>query len=482
MFARDWEWSELNAFALDDGAEATMGVVSGRRRQGKSFLLDALAQATGGFYFCAYEETEGEALRRFGEELGRYTGDVGPLRFGRWEEAVDALLELGRERPATVVIDEFPYLAARSRALPSVLQVAYGPRRAERLGSRTRLLLCGSSMAFMGGLLSGTSPLRGRASLELVVHSLDYRQAARFWGLEDDPRLAFLVHTVVGGTPAYRREFVRGDAPEGRDDFDGWVCRTALSPSCPLFREARYLLADEADLRDRAVYHAVLAAIAVGNGTSGRVAGYLERPASDITHPLTVLQDCGMVVREDDAFRGNRRTYRIAEPLIAFDHAVARPALRQLERGAAGEVWADARPRYLSAVVGPRFEQLCRDWVGQFADAATFGGMPMEVSHGSVPDPANRTSYEVDVVVRGAVGQDIGVLLSVGEAKWDRVMGVGHLERLRWVLKLLEGRGVDVSSARPACYSGAGFTAELREAEERGEVVLVDLGRLYAGG
>lgn len=480
MFDRDGEWSELTAFASDARPDATVGVVSGRRRQGKSFLLDSLARASGGFYFCAYEATESESLHRFGEELGQYTGAVAPMRFDRWEQAVDALLALGREQPLVVVLDEFPYLARATPSLPSIVQVAYGPRRPERLESRTRLLLCGSSLAFMGKLLAGTSPLRGRASLELIVHPLDYRQAAAFWQL-DDPRLALLVHSVVGGTPAYRKEFVGDDVPDGMADFDSWVCRTALSPSSPLYREARYLLADESDLRDRALYHSVLAALATGNATAGRIAGFLERPISDITHPLTVLQDCGLVRREEDAFRRNRSTYRVAEPLIAFDHAISRPKRPLLDRRLAHQVWTTARPRFLSAVVGPHFEQVCRDWVANFASPETFGGMPIDVTYGTVADPAARTGMELDVVVRGAVGQDNGVLLSVGEAKWDRTMGMSHLDRLRHALILLAARGVDTTATRPACYSGAGFTPELRAAEARGEVVLVDLRRLYEG-
>ena len=481
MFARDREWSELTAFAVDEGPEATMAVVSGRRRQGKSFLLDSLARAAGGFYFCAYEATEAESLRRFGEELGQYTGSIAPMRFDRWEQAVDALLALGKDKPVPVVIDEFPYLARATPSLPSIVQVAYGPRRPERLESRTRLLLCGSSLSFMGKLLSGTSPLRGRAGLELVVQPLDFRQAAAFWGIEEDPRLALLVHSVVGGTPAYRREFVRDDVPAGLDDFDDWVCRTALSPRSPLYREARYLLADESDLRDRALYHSVLAALASGNATAGRIAGCLERPTSDITHPLTVLQDCGLVRKETDAFRRNRSVYRVGEPLIAFDHAISRPKLPLLDRGLADQVWASSRPRFLSGVVGPHFEQICREWVAHFAAPETFGGMPIDVSYGTVPDQAERTAHEIDVVVRGAVGQDNGVLLSLGEAKWDQVMGTGHLERLRHAAALLAARGVDTSAVRPACYSGAGFTDELRAAGDRGEVVLVDLERLYRG-
>jgi hypothetical protein len=128
--------------------------------------------------------------------------------------------------------------------------------------------------------------------------------------------LALKVHAIVGGTPAYRREFARDDAPEGPGDFDGWVTRTVLNPASPLFREARYLLADEPDLRDIGLYHSVLAAIAGGNNTRGGIASYIGRKSGDLAHPLNVLQDCGLIVREPDAFRDNRSTFRIAEPLL----------------------------------------------------------------------------------------------------------------------------------------------------------------------
>ena len=93
------------------------------------------------------------------------------------------------------MIDEFPYLAKANPALPSILQNAIAPRRTRREGSRSRLLLCGSAMTFMGTLLSGSAPLRGRAGLELVVPTLDYQLAAEFWNVTD-PTLAIKVHAV----------------------------------------------------------------------------------------------------------------------------------------------------------------------------------------------------------------------------------------------------------------------------------------------
>jgi AAA+ ATPase superfamily predicted ATPase len=480
MFDRDHEWSTLTRFAVDDQPGAMLGVVSGRRRQGKTFLLDALCRATGGFYFGAVEETETESLRRIGTALTDFLNLPVPFRPTDWYEVVDALLALGRERPVPVVLDEFPYLVKASPALPSIIQQAYGPLRDERVESRTRLLLCGSALSVMGGLLSGNAPLRGRASLELVVRTLDHRLSEQFWGITDH-RLAVQVNSVVGGTPAYRRELARNDVPAGLEDFDDWVVRTVLSAESPLFREARYLLAEEPDLRDSALYHAVLAGVAAGNASRGGIANYLGRKSSDLAHPLDVLEDAGLLVRDADVFRDKRSTYRIAEPLITFYHAVMRPVWDQLERpGFAQRVWDGSQRRFVSNVLGPRFEEICREWALFYADDGVFGELPARVGHGVVSDPGQRTTHEVDVAVIGTGDRGKPPLLAIGEVKWGDVMGVGHLERLRHVASVLRRNDrYDTSRIRLLCFSAAGFMPELHDAERAGDVVLVGLDRLY---
>lgn len=45
----------------------------------------------------------------------------------------------------------------------------------------------------------------------------------------------------------------------------------------------------------------------------------------------------------------------------------------------------------------------------------------------------------------------------------------------------MAARGEDVTRTRPACYGGVGFTPALRAAGADGQVVLVDLDRLYRG-
>ncbi len=482
MFDRDYEWSELTRFVTLAGRQATLGVVSGRRRQGKTFLLDALCQATGGFYFAATEATQAESLRQLGTALARYSEQPGPYRFDHWDEAVDALMSLPGDRPVPVVLDEFSYLARATPELPSLLQRALGPG-ARRNHSAARLLLCGSALPFMGGLLTGTAPLRGRASLELVVPTLDYRLAATFWGITD-PSLALLVHAVVGGTPAYAREFTLGDTPDGHRDFGPWVCRNVLNPGRPLFREARFLLAEEPDLRDVALYHGVLTAIATGNNTRSGIASYLSRKATDLGHALTVLTDVGLVSHEPDAFHGRRSTYRIAEPILTFYHAVMRPEWSDLERpGHAEQVWARTQHTFHSKVVGPHFERLCRTWTRWYAADSTLGGHRIRVRSGTVPDPATRTSHEVDVAVFGRAGDERETLVAIGEAKWNTTMGVADLRRLEHIRDLLRARDrTGTDDTRLLCFSGVGFTDELRaRASATDTVQLVDLDRLYHG-
>ncbi|GIE35600.1 ATPase AAA [Actinoplanes italicus] len=481
MFDREREWTALSAFVTDPQPGALLGVVSGRRRQGKTFLLRSLCQATGGFYFPADEAADRESLNRLGALLGEFTGAPAPLALDGWHQAIDALLGLGRERRIPVVIDEFPYLVRANPQIPSVIQNALAPLRAERDESSASLLLCGSAMSFMGRLLSGNAPLRGRAGLELVVPTLDHRLAAEFWGIEHHAT-ALMVNAIVGGTPAYRREFARDDTPAGPDDFDAWVVRTVLSPTSPLFREARYLLADEPDLRDAGLYHSVLAAIASGNASRGGIASFLGRKAGDLAHPLTVLEDCGLVTRDPDAFRDNRTMFRIAEPLVAFYHAVMRPIWSDLEHTRdAGRLWQRSRRRFVGNVLGPHFEQVCRYWARHLAGPEVFGDYPNRVASGAVNDPASRTSHEVDVAVFGLDDDNRQPLLAIGEVKWGEVMGTAHLDRLRHIRTLLTAqRRPGAGTARLACFSGAGFTPELREAATGDPgVVLIDLPTLY---
>lgn len=351
--------------------DVRLGIVSGRRRQGKTFLLDALADVVGVFFFTATDATEVEALEGFGAAVAAHAGG-GRYAFRDWDEALERLFAVVED--GLVVIDEFPYLTKASPSLPSVLQRALDPRGyARRAGSR--VLLCGSARSVMGRLLAGSAPLRGRASLELIVKPLGYRESARFWGIED-PRLAVLVHSIVGG----------------------------------------------------------------------------------------------------------------AEPLIVFYEAIMRREWTRLERGNPEAAWRNSRATFLSQVVGPHFEEICRDWV-MSVGPEVFGELPGHVAAATVSDPRDKRQIQVGVAVLAP--EETGRprrILSLGEVTWDRTMTIGHVDRLRRARELLAAKGYDTSQTILTCCSGAGFDENLQAVgiglghrpKEVDSPMLVDLNTVYA--
>lgn len=217
------------------GAEGDDGRCLGKAAPGQVDLADRLERRLGGFYFAATESAEAESLRQLRDALSAANGGTYVPTFANWEDAIHHLFAVAADTPRAVVIDDFPYLVAESPALPSIIQRELGLDR--RAASRARLVLCGSAVGFMGRLLGAGAPLRGRSRMQMIIRGFDHRLAREFWGI-GDPRLALLVHSIVGGTPAYRTALAGADTPTSLAEFDDWVCRTVLNPVSPLFFEA----------------------------------------------------------------------------------------------------------------------------------------------------------------------------------------------------------------------------------------------------
>ncbi|HEV2637359.1 MAG TPA: ATP-binding protein [Actinocrinis sp.] len=484
MFDRENEWDALARWVSRPTEHASLGVLSGRRRMGKTYLLRALTEQVGGLYFGATAATEAESLRQFGQALAEHVRAPGAFTFGTWDEAITALFRAAksasRTAPMVVAIDEFPYLAKEAQELPSVVQRELDRYQREPLA--LRLLLCGSAMATMGRLLAGSAPLRGRASLEIVVPPFGYRDAADYWGVQHDPELALLHNAVLGGTPAYRA-FLDADAPMSRADFEPWLLRSVLRSSSPLFREARYLLGEEMEIRDPALYHSVLAAVAEGNATRGGIAGYIGRNSADIAHPLNVLEDCHLLRREADLFRKNRSLYRINEPLITFYEAIMRPLWPALSQGRPEPAWQRSAARFTAQVVGPHFEWICREFMVT-EGAELFPDAPLqEVGSGTVTDSARRETIEIDVaVIETGTSAAARRVVALGEAKWGTRLGLPHLERLEHARELLAAQGWRADGAVPLLISGiGGFSPHLEAAAAQGRARLLTLADLYGG-
>lgn len=479
VYDRDREWSALEKFVGSDRPGATLGLVYGRRRQGKTFLLETLAEANGGFYFAALRQSSTQNLARLGERYRLFTGSRARIAFGSWEEALESLLALGENATSAVpvIIDEFPYLLDGAPELPSLLQALLSPKSAAVRGWRTRLLLCGSALSTMRQLLSGTA-VRGRASLELLVQPFSYRDAAGFWGVHGQPPLAMRLHALLGGTAAYL-DMCGGVGPTSAGELDDWVARSLLDPSSAMFREGNVLLSEEERIADTAMYFSVLTAISQGKTRRGEIAAAIGKAEGALAHPLTVLTQAQLVAPLSDAVKQKRTTFHVAEPVLRLHQLVIAPNESRLARHHATDVWTEVADTVAAKIYGPHFEHLARFWCAEHAAAATLGGTPSKVGLTEVACPEHRCHHEVDVVVIQTKANAADRIAAIGEAKWRTpAYGTDQLRRLEHIRELL-GLAAPV---RLLLFSGSGFSPQLTaQAAARADVQLVDVERLYQG-
>ncbi len=444
---RDVEWQALRDFALANNPGGGVGLIYGRRRTGKSFLLRRLVKSLGGLYFQATESERPDALREFGSavaetEAARNGRPAEPISYSDWSDA------LGR-RSGLVVIDELPYLLRHSPELPSLLQ-----RLADEAsnGARdpVRFIICGSSLSVMTSMLRGQEPLRGRATLDLLLRPMDHRAAADLWGVAD-LELALRMHAIFGGAPGYRA--LTTGIPDSVDDLGSWLSGNVLNPTHALYREDDYLLQEERSITDRALYGSILRAIASGVVTQTEMAGRLGRSRESLTHPLTTLIRAGFVVRDEDVLVGGRPRLRLADPIIRFLRLVVDPARPLLDERRWSAVWQRAGHRLDANIYGPHLEGIARRWA-TLGYEPSGGGYITKVGQAKLADAENRRSIQLDVL---ALGEPIGgrhTIRLIGEVKWSLDgFGPRALDRLTHARDLLAAANHDVSGCELALIS-----------------------------
>jgi uncharacterized protein len=486
---RDHEWALLRDFVADPAPQLRMAILSGRRRNGKSFLLEALTEAVGGLYLTAVQE-EGRvlALQRFSEAIAGHAGvPARALRLGGWEEVLSTALDVVNRIPgaALLVIDELPYLLQHSPEIPGLLQLLYDRSQSGKAPSG-RIVLCGSAMSVMSALLSGTKPLRGRAVLDLRLPAFDYRTARTHWQVAD-PETAFLIDACLGGAAGYR-PLAPAASPQSTAEFDDWVARTLLDPGRALYSrvEAEFLLREDPRITHRTLYYDLLSAVAQGASTPTRIGGLLQRQRSAVVGPLQVLESTGYLRKEQDLLKSRNPVITVADPVIRFNQLITLPLVDMVEHGRAREAWRESRPTFHSKILGPHFEGLARQWARSFApdEAGLRAGVAGTTQ---VPDPQARTTHEVDVLAlaTGERPQSAHARIALlGEAKATiQPRGRHDIERLEHIRDLLTGLGHRTEHTALALFSLHGFHSDVHQAAaRRKDLLLIDLPALYGEG
>jgi len=307
---REAELHELTAAAKRGG----LLVMYGRRRVGKTRLLQNWLQTHDGYYSQAIEAQRDLQIQQVFQDLrARLETQITPKT---WPELLEILAL--QKRRWILCLDEFPYLTAVDASLPSQLQKWVD----HSLPDGCLLILAGSSTRMMHDLfLHRSAPLYGRATKLLNLRPMDYAAFCQACGQDTGALESFEKFACVGGIPKYW-EFVEADqAVVG-------LAESLYFDFAPYMeQEPQRILRDEGVTGLNAV--AVLEAVGRGAERPSEIASRLGTVQTNLSRLLQQLLDASILTRElpfGESVRSTKKIlYRIQDPTMRFWFRVYSP-------------------------------------------------------------------------------------------------------------------------------------------------------------
>ncbi len=414
FYCREDELRKLNKRYAGDKFECI--VIYGRRRVGKTALINEFCKDKPTIFFSALNTTGKENLEALSKSIMSFERpdmESAP-EFRSYDAALDELTALSKEKRIVFVIDEYPYLAKAKPAISAMLQHIIDHKWTE---SKMYLILCGSSMSFMESQVLGKeSPLYGRRTGQFKIEPLDYKETAVFHpnlSAEDNS----LIYGITGGVPHYINKL------DVRDSVDEALLDNFFDRSSYLHEEPGNLLKQE--LREPAIYNAIIKAIAEGASRMNDIKMKVGEENSVVSKYLKTLIDLGIAKKETPITEkpGKKTIYLLADNFFRF--------------------WYRSLPIELSEI---------GQWWGT--------------------DPKKKKQIQIDIVGTPVEGKDY----IIGSCKYrNEKIGVDELDLIRDYASVF-GKG---NNYHYYIFSKGGFTDGLLQAQERGEVRLITLEDLY---
>ncbi len=461
FYCREEELRKLNKRYAADRFECI--VIYGRRRVGKTALINEFCKDKPTIFFSALNTTGKENLEALSKAIMNFERperESAPA-FGSYDAALEELTALSKNERIVFVIDEYPYLAKAKPAISAMLQHIIDHKWTE---SRMYLILCGSSMSFMESQVLGEeSPLYGRRTGQFKIEPLDYKETAVFHPLLSAEENS-LIYGITGGVPHYINKL------DVRDNVEEALLENLFDRSSYLYEEPGNLLKQE--LREPAIYNAIIKAIAEGASRMNDIKMKVGVENSVISKYLKTLTDLGIVKRETPITEkpGKKTIYMLADNFFRFWYRFVPVNQSAIDSGRIAKIFPHAVQQHLPDYMGLIFEKMCQDYLLYYAHA-----LPIElraIGQWWGTDPRNKKQVQIDIVGAPVTGKEY----IIGSCKYrTEKIGIDELELIRDYAAVF-GKG---DKYHYYIFSKGGFTEGLLQAGERGEVQLITLEDIY---
>ena len=372
--------------------EASLVIVYGRRRVGKTALLKEFIKDKRALYFLATEESETMNRQAFQQVAADFL-DYDLLQSAqilRWEPIFKALAQEAAHQRIVLVIDEFQYIGKNNPAFLSVFQRIWDTLLSQ---SNIMVVLCGSLVSMMmSQTLRYDSPLYGRRTAQLKVRPIAFSYYHEFFNTPLAKDELIERYSITGGIPKYIEAFsTTGDIQTALEN-------NLLNPSAFLFDEPNFLLQKE--VSEIGSYFSILRVIADGNHKISKIAAVLQQKQSNLPRYLNVLIDLDILAREVPVTeahpeKSKRGLYQIRDHFIRFWFRYVYPFKGELELDNQQIVLDEMGKDFKQKFVAFAYESICRNIFAELCRKGQIDFAPSRI--GSYWRNDNEGDTEIDV-------------------------------------------------------------------------------------
>lgn len=443
-----------------------MMVLYGRRRVGKSTLLNKFIEGKKAVFYTAVRSNSQRNLKLLSDYIVRALApDMTGISFETYEKLFQWIGDRAKEERLVFIIDEFPYMAEQDKALLSILQ-KYIDR--EWQNGNMFFILSGSSISFMEDeVLSEKSPLFGRRTSQLKLKPFNYREAAEFvphYSLEDKA----VVYGVTGGIAKYLAMF------DEHLSLDDNLQNLFFSATGYLYEEPNNLLTQE--FKNVSLYNAIIEAVAAGRNRISTISDLTGMEQTQVSHALTNLMATGILRKEyaiTDENNKRKVQYVLADHMFRFWYQFVSPALGMIDYGRGEIYYENVVKKNISQYMGNVFEDMCRYYTMDVGTAGKLSCMVLKVGKWWGTNPVMKEETDIDVVGIDTVNKKA----VIGECKFkNELLDKGIFEQLSERRGLLDKK---YQVVQYLLFSKSGFSDWIKEHAKEENIYLVDLQRMY---
>ena len=365
-------------------------VMYGRRRIGKTTLLQEFSKGKNTIFFPAQEKNDALNLQDFSKMVQMKLDGFYISSFASWKDAFEYIDQKVTKR-TIIIIDEFPFIAEENPTIKSILQ-----HTIDHLWKKNKnifLILCGSSVSFMeNDIMGNKSPLHDRQTSSMEVSSFDYYESSFFYpDYSNEQKL--IAYGILGGVPRYLEAF--DDNCSIEDNIENKI----IKKGSYLNEEPVNLL--KAELRDPNLYNSILSAIANGRNKIQEIADYLHEDNSKVSKYLIILQTMRLVEKRipcGDNENSRKGIYVLTDNFFRFwfRYEFTNNAYYEMlgAKQAAKEIMDG-----ISDYMGDAFERICKEYFIRKAKKGDLPFIPYKIGKWWGNNPHIKAQDDVDLLL-----------------------------------------------------------------------------------